>query len=94
MSMQGNYLILKKGKDRVPLILPTGLEHKEALALFHLKRDDVISAGTFSYDPSMFLGGFAFRCESVDIGQVGGARLFGRGDQDACVLRDEFQNRS
>lgn len=92
--MQGNYLVLKRGTADVPFILPHAMEHKEALQAFKLNLKDVVSAGTFTYDPHFSLGGFSFKCTTVNIGQEGGARLFGRGDQDACVLRDSFQRKN
>lgn len=92
--MQGNYLVLKRGNSSVPYILPPEMEHKDALQAFKLNLKDVVSAGTFTYDPHFSLGGFSFRCTTVNIGQEGGARLFGRGDQDACILRDSFQRRN
>jgi len=93
MRMQGNYLILKKGNGEVALLVPAGLGFKEALQSFSLKVADVVSAGTFEYNPNLCLGGFALRCTSVDIGQQGGGGLFGRGDRDATILRGAFERR-
>lgn len=91
MAMTGTYLVVRKNRKEIPVVLPSNQSVKAAAKIVGIAPEDVISGGSFTFNPGLRLGGFAFSCESADDDPDYKTRINSRRDEDACLLRDLFE---